>query len=43
MRFLGNSEAKTDAKGSNEKRVMAEAVKWGKRGARLNAIAPALL
>lgn len=28
------------AKRCNEKRVMAEAVKWGKRGARLNGIAP---
>lgn len=28
------------AKRCNEKRVMAEAVKWGKRGARINAISP---
>ncbi len=27
----------------NEKRVMAEAVKWGKRGARLNDIAPGII
>ena len=27
----------------NEKRVMAEAVKWGQRGARLNAIAPGIV
>lgn len=31
------------AKRSNEKRVMAEAVKWGQRGARLNAIAPGIV
>ena len=31
------------AKRCNEKRVMAEAVKWGKRGARLNAIAPGIV
>ena len=31
------------AKRCNEKRVMAEAVKWGERGARLNDIAPASL
>lgn len=31
------------AKRCNEKRVMAEAVKWGKRGARLNAIAPGII
>lgn len=31
------------AKRCNEKRVMAEAVKWGMRGARLNAIAPGIV
>lgn len=31
------------AKRCNEKRVMAESVKWGKRGARLNAIAPGII
>ena len=31
------------SKRCNEKRVMAEAVKWGKRGARLNAIAPGIV
>lgn len=31
------------AKRCNEKRVMAEAVKWGKKGARLNAIAPGIV
>jgi NAD(P)-dependent dehydrogenase (short-subunit alcohol dehydrogenase family) len=31
------------AKRCNEKRVMAEAVKWGMRGARLNDIAPGII
>lgn len=31
------------AKRCNEKRAMAEAVKWGMRGARLNAIAPGII
>ena len=31
------------AKRCNEKRVMAEAVKWGARGARLNDIAPGII
>lgn len=31
------------AKRCNEKRVMAQAVVWGKRGARLNAIAPGII
>lgn len=31
------------AKRCNEKRVMAEAVKWGQRGARLNSIAPGII
>lgn len=31
------------AKRCNEKRVMAEAVKWGMRGARINAIAPGII
>ena len=31
------------AKRCNEKRVMAESVNWGKRGARLNAIAPGII
>ena len=31
------------AKRCNEKRVMAECVKWGQRGARLNAIAPGII
>lgn len=31
------------AKRANEKRVMAEAVKWGERGARINAIAPGII
>ena len=31
------------AKRCNEKRVMAEAVKWGERGARINDIAPGII
>lgn len=31
------------AKRCNEKRVMAQGVEWGKRGARLNAIAPGII
>ena len=31
------------AKRCNEKRVMAEAVAWGRRGARINAIAPGII
>lgn len=31
------------AKRCNEKRVMAESVKWGERGARVNAIAPGII
>lgn len=31
------------AKRCNVKRVMAEAVKWGKRGARLNSISPGII
>ncbi len=31
------------AKRCNEKRVMAEAVKWAKRGARLNSISPGII
>ena len=31
------------AKRCNEKRTMAEAVKWGKRGARINDIAPGII
>lgn len=31
------------AKRCNEKRVMAEAVKWGEKGARINAIAPGIV
>ena len=31
------------AKYCNEKRVMAQSVEWGKRGARLNAIAPGII
>ena len=31
------------AKRCNEKRVMAEAVKWGERGARINSISPGLI
>lgn len=31
------------AKRCNEKRVMAEAVKWGKHGARINGIAPGIV
>lgn len=31
------------AKRCNEKRVMVQAVEWGKRGARLNAIAPGII
>lgn len=31
------------AKRCNEKRVMAECVKWGERGARLNAVAPGII
>jgi NAD(P)-dependent dehydrogenase (short-subunit alcohol dehydrogenase family) len=31
------------AKRCNEKRVMAQSVEWGKRGARLNAVAPGII
>lgn len=31
------------AKRCNEKRVMAEAVKWGNRGARINSISPGII
>ena len=31
------------AKRCNEKRVMAESVKWGERGARINAVAPGII
>jgi len=31
------------AKRCNEKRVMAEAVKWGRRGARINSISPGII
>ncbi|MDE7121877.1 MAG: SDR family oxidoreductase, partial [Oscillospiraceae bacterium] len=31
------------AKRCNEKRVMAESVKWGERGARINGIAPGII
>lgn len=31
------------AKRCNEKRVMAEAVRWGAQGARINGIAPGIL
>lgn len=31
------------AKRCNEKRVMAEAVKWGARGARVNSISPGII
>ena len=31
------------AKRCNEKRVMGQAVEWGKRGARINAIAPGII
>ena len=31
------------AKRCNEKRVMAEAVKWGQRGARINSISPEII
>lgn len=31
------------AKRCNEKRVMAEAIKWGRRGARINGIAPGII
>ena len=31
------------AKRCNEKRVMAQSVEWGKRGARINAIAPGII
>lgn len=31
------------AKRGNEKRVMAEAFKWGKKGARINAISPGII
>lgn len=31
------------AKRCNEKRVMAEAVKWGKRNARINSISPGII
>ncbi len=47
--FLQESQVKDSlhayqlAKRCNEKRVMAEAVKWGERGARINAIAPGII
>ena len=31
------------AKRCNEKRVMAESVKWGKKGARINSISPGII
>ncbi|MDE7107318.1 MAG: SDR family oxidoreductase, partial [Clostridiales bacterium] len=31
------------AKRCNEKRVMAEAIKWGERGARLNSVSPGII
>lgn len=31
------------AKRCNEKRVMAEAVKWGEKGARINSISPGII
>ena len=31
------------AKRCNEKRVMAEAIKWGQKGARINAISPGII
>lgn len=31
------------AKRCNEKRVMAEAVKWGEKGARINSIPPGII
>ncbi len=31
------------AKRCNEKRVMAEAVKWGRKGARINSISPGII
>ena len=31
------------AKRCNEKRVMAEAVKWGEKGARINSISPGIV
>ncbi|ETJ29319.1 Short chain dehydrogenase, partial [human gut metagenome] len=31
------------AKRCNEKRVMAEAVKWGENGARINSISPGIV
>lgn len=31
------------AKRCNEKRVMAESIKWGERGARINAVAPGII
>jgi len=31
------------AKRCNEKRVMGEAVKWGRRGARINSISPGII
>lgn len=31
------------AKRCNEKRVMAEAVRWGERGARINSISPGII
>ena len=31
------------AKRCNEKRVMAESVKWGARGARINSISPGII
>jgi NAD(P)-dependent dehydrogenase (short-subunit alcohol dehydrogenase family) len=39
----GTLHAYQMAKRCNEKRVMAEAVKWGERGARLNDIAPGII
>lgn len=39
----GTLHAYQMAKRCNEKRVMAEAVKWGERGARINDIAPGII
>ena len=38
-----NSAFRMSAKRCNEKRTMAESVRWGRRGARINCIAPGII
>ncbi len=41
--LIGMAIARQIAKRCNVKRVMAEAVKWGERGARINSISPGII